>query len=89
MRVSSEIKFEPSPRTRVGIERPPEKDVDLKKRVDPLRRLISTPYTTNLSCMGKCVRLETNDAQVFEHGVMLAHRHVVAPTDRRGKSARP
>ena len=71
MRVSSEIKFEPSPRTRVGIERPPEKDVDLTKRVDPLRRLISTPYTTNLSCMGKCVRLETNDAQVFEHIVAL------------------
>ena len=71
MRTSSQFRFEPSPGTRVNIELPLERDVELTKRVDPLHRLTPTPYRTNLSCMGKCVRLETNDAQVFEHIVGL------------------
>ena len=71
MRTSSQFGFEPSAGTRASIEAPTERDIEFTKRVDPLHRLIPTPYKTNLSCMGKCVRLETNDAQVFEHIVDL------------------
>ena len=66
MRASSKLKSEPSAGTQIRIE-PPERHIELTKRVDPLRRLVATPYKTNLSCMGKCVRLETNDERVFEH----------------------
>ena len=67
MRTSSQSRCEPSAGIRAGLELRPEGEIELKKRVDPLHRLIPTPYRTDLSCMGKCVRLETNDAQVFEH----------------------
>lgn len=43
----------------------------LAKRADPLRRFASTPYGTNLPCMGKCIRLETNNAALLEHAVGL------------------
>ena len=67
MKAFSELRSEPLAGTRASIELQPEKDIELRRRVDPLRRLIPTPYRTNLSCMGKCIRLETNDARVFEH----------------------
>ena len=70
MRASPKLKSKPSPGTQVSFE-PPERHIERTKRVDPLRRLVETPYGTNLSCMRKCVRLETNDERVFEHIVDL------------------
>ena len=71
MRASSVVKFNPSARTRVAMELPPDRAAEVIKRPDPLRRLIPIPYSTNLSCMGKCVRLETNDPAILEHLVDL------------------
>jgi len=64
---SAELKPEPATGTRGSTGQPPETDIELTKRVDSLHRLVPTPYRTNLSCMGKCIRLETNDTRVFEH----------------------
>jgi hypothetical protein len=49
-------------------------------RPDPLRRFSLTPYATNLSVMGRCIRLETNSAAIFEH---LQHLCSVYPTVSR------
>ena len=72
---ASELKSEQPAGTRASIELRPERGIELTKPVDPLHRLIPTPYTTNLSCMGKCIRLETNDTHVFENVVDMFSIH--------------
>ena len=70
MRASSKLTFEPSSATPVAMELPPDRTIE-RTKPDPLHRLIPTPYRTDLSFMGKCVRLETNDLQIFEHIINL------------------
>lgn len=67
MRASSVVKFDPSAGTRVAMESLPDRVAEVINRPDPLRRLIPIPHSANLSCMGKCVRLETNDPAILEH----------------------
>jgi hypothetical protein len=72
--VSSELTVEMRSETDVNTRNSRSLDrlaTELAKRVDPLRRFSSTPFSTDLSCMGKCIRLETNNAALFEHTVGL------------------